>query len=835
MSTGTTPPPAIAHYRPSPGVHDECYLADGGIRPAYEPLMRGLEAMDRRVFTRRWDEGLRAIAENGLTFNVHGDERGLDRPFQLDPLPFVIGAEEWDGIARGIAQRARVINGLLADVYGARSLLARRLIPNGVVLGHPSFLRPCVGFPVPANARLHVYAADLVRGPDGVFRVVADHTQTPPGAGFALENRIVISRMLPETFRAVRAERLASFFLRLRGTLLDLAPRHRDNPRVVLLTPGSLSETYLEQAYLAQYLGITLAQGDDLTVRDDRVYLKTLGGLEPVDVILRRLADDYCDPLELRNESTLGTLGLLGAARAGQVTIANALGSGVAESSAILPYLEELADELIGERLLMPSAQCRWLGDLPDPKSVLADDVILRNSYSHRVAPIDPRTLDEASLRRLEADLDARPHAYVAQKKLQPSTVPVWQDGIVTSRPLTLRVFAVRTAHGYVVMPGGLARVAPAGIEPTMAFAEKSGSKDTWVVASGAVSEVSLLRPAEAPLTLRRGGIDLPSRIADHLFWLGRYASRTEDIARALRAALQTVADDTEGETDRALAPFVRMLTSLGATPVPEGTTVVEWLLKQITDPTSGLLRPLREALRRNGSSVRDRISGDTWRVLLGLDEKLSHAGDELDANEALGRVNDLVLACSALAGMALENMTRGPGFRFFDLGRRIERAVFTADVVRGTLGDAKHTEREDLEALLRVADSVITYRSRYLTTIQLAPVLDLLVTDNTNPRAIAFQLERIQQHVNALPQESRGALPTEAERLAMRVFAQVTLTDPREFEEPLESGGQSLEGAMKLITANLEALSDAVVTAYLTHALPSRALASDSFGGGDA
>ncbi len=829
----TEPPgsPAIERYVPAPGAWDECFDAQGAPRPAYETLVRSLESMDPRLFERRWDEAERAIRDNGLTYHVHDDARSFERPFALDPIPLVLDAQEWASIERGIAQRARVLDLFLGDVYGKRELLERRVLPAGVVFGHPSFLRPCVGFDVPGSTRLHVYAADLVRGPDGAFRVIADHAQTPPGAGFALENRIVISRMLPEAFRTVRAQRLAGFFAHLRSTLLDLAPRHRDNPRVVLLTPGALSETYLEQAYLAQYLGFTLAQGDDLTVRDDRLFLKTLGGLEPVDVMLRRLADDYSDPLELRNESTLGTVGLVGAARAGQVAIANALGSGVAEAGAILPYVDRLCEALLGEPLMLRSVDASWLGDARSVDALLEDDVLVRHAYGHRVTPVVPARLTGEERAAFVADVLSRPHAFVAQKRLNPSTAPVHEQGATVARPLTLRVFAVRTPDGYAVMPGGLARMG-LGRDPALAWAERGGSKDCWMVASGEVHALSLLRPAEAPLELKRGGIDLPSRIADHLFWLGRYSERLEDVARVLRAALTSVADDTEGATDHAVAPYERLLVALGAAPVQPGTTLAEWLVAQVTHPTTGLLKPLREHLRRNGSSVRDRLSGDTWRVLVSLDEVLTSAGDELDANEALGRTNDILFGCSALAGMSKENMTRGPSYRFFDLGRRIERAVFTADAIRAMLGGLDRAPgREELEALLRIADSTITYRSRYLTTLQYAPVLDLLLTDTTNPRSFAFQVERIGQHVSDLPMESRGALPTLAERLATRLHAAITLADPRVLGRHDEDARKALTELARSVVVDLEALSEAVVTTYLTHALPSRTLASDGLG----
>ncbi len=801
---------------------DERQGIDGIPRPEWFGLMSQLEGLGPAEIGRRWEQCRRIIRENGITYNLFRNGSAADRPWQLDPIPFVIGAREWARLEAGVIQRARALDAFLADAYGPQRLLADGIIPNGVLYGHPHFLRQVHGVAVPGDVRLHTYACELVRGPDGAWRIAADLTQTPPGAGYALENRIVLSRALPEAFRELRVQRLASFFIRLRQTLIGLARGNRDNPRLVLLTPGPYSETYFEQSYLAQYLGIPLVQGDDLTVRDDRVYLKTLGGLVPVDVILRRLVDDFCDPLELRNESTLGVLGLTGAVRAGTVAIANALGSGLADSPALVPYVPRLCRALLDEDPILESVPCWWGGEHGALLRERLTDLILHPAWNNRGRPVVPATLRDNERRRLAEDIAIRPHSYIGFAPQPRSVAPCWDAGKIVARALSLRLFAVRDGDGYAVMPGGLVRIDGPSDHSGLWFDRGGGSKDTWVLAEAPVAEISLLRPSNAPVELRRGGIDLPSRVADNLFWLGRYAERAEDQARLMRGALACLAEDAAEADQAQIAACLAMLARCGiGAPVPDGHPASAVLVALIDAGAGGPLRPVRDNLRRTSFGVRDRLSADSWRALTALDAELSVDGGE-DANQALARLNRVVIACAALAGMGSENTTRGPGWRFLDLGRRVERATCTIDCLHAVLECGSTVAA--LEAVLRVADSSITYRSRYLTTLQAEPVIDLLLCDASNPRAVAYQTEAIAAHVADLPHESGSALATPAERLATRLVASVRLADPLALCRDRAAGLALLDA----LNADLIALSEAVTTAYLTHVAPSRALARE-------
>jgi len=522
-------------------VHDELITPGGELRPHYDRFVRSLETLGRHELASRWENAKRAIRDNGVTYNVYGDPEGVDRPWTLDMIPLLVPSAEWQRIEAALIQRARVLNLLLGDLYGPQQLLRERQLPPSLIFGNPGFLRPCHGIVVPRGIHLHLHAVDLARSADGQWQVLADRTQAPSGAGYALENRIVLSRSLPEAFRDCQVQRLASFFWAQRDTLTALAGVQRDTPRVVLLTPGPLNETYFEHAYLARYLGFTLVEGGDLTVRDHRVFIKTLDGLQPVDVIFRRLDDSYCDPLELRTDSTLGVAGLVEAARAGNVTIANALGSGAIETAALSRFLPSLCRSLLGEDLLLPSVPTRWCGDADDLQYVLEhlDRMVIKRTFPHASGqPVFGRLLSTLQRSALVAEIRANPDQFVGQEEMPLSMAPAWLGQKLEPRPLVLRLYVAAAGDSYAVMPGGLTRIAAHADVPIVSMQRGGGSKDTWVLTDGPVSPMSLLASPAIKIQRERRSGDLPSRVADNLFWLGRYAERVEHSVRVLRSVV---------------------------------------------------------------------------------------------------------------------------------------------------------------------------------------------------------------------------------------------------------------------------------------------------------
>ncbi|HEX5660366.1 MAG TPA: circularly permuted type 2 ATP-grasp protein, partial [Polyangiales bacterium] len=785
-----------ASYAPPSGVYDELKALDGSLRPHWHKFFEHMEAIGPKELERRWDKAKHQLHENGVSYNVYGDPRGVERPWNLSPIPVLWEPAEWESVEAGLGQRARLLDALLHDLYGPQRTLADGTLPPELVFENPSFLRAVHSINVPRGSWLPLYAADLIRDTRGTFRVLEDRTQAPSGAGYALENRIVISSALPEAFRDCHVERLAPFFRALRHTLQTLAPHNRDNPRIVLLTPGPDNATYFEQAYLAQYLGYTLVNGGDLTVREDRVFLKTLGGLSPIDVILRRVNDDYCDPLELRPESMLGVPGLVQAARAGNVAIASPLGTGLLQSPAFIPYLPRLARSLLGEELLLESVRTFWCGDDDARREGFSffDDAVVKQTFATGfVQPIFTAELDRAAREELRQRIEAQPRRYVIQEYVHASTTPLMREGALEPRALVTRCFAVSGRDDFIVMPGGLSRVANARAGTELSMQMGAGSKDTWVLSDGPVTSFSLLPPVNRPVTLSRGGSDLPSRAADDLYWLGRYAERAEGAARLARVVSARIAElgsDADIDYTGEIMPLLRALsaqTSLIYTGELLDPSQLD--LKGITDQLvasvfdEGSQGSLRSALRstlRTGRMVRDRISTDTWRILAALDDDVS-AGEEDIARDPIGTVHDVlnrvVVRLAAFSGLVMESMTRGQAWRFLDLGRRVERAMTLLMLLRGALTETCEREGPLLEAVLEIADSVMTYRRRYLATLQVAPVVDLLLTDESNPRSVIYQVDALNDHIAALPNPSDG-MRTPQQRITLSVLTDLKLAD---------------------------------------------------------
>jgi uncharacterized circularly permuted ATP-grasp superfamily protein/uncharacterized alpha-E superfamily protein len=827
-------------YTPSADSLDEVFGADGVAYPHCRDWVGAIEVMGVTEMQRRWDQARRLIRDNGVTYNVYGDPRGMDRPWELDPIPLLVEASEWSAVARGLEQRAALLNRILVDIYGEQKLLARGLLPPELVLGMPGFLRPLHGVKLPGGIALHLAAADLARAPGGGFWVLGDRTQTPSGSGYALENRIVISRTLPTVFHDCRVQRLASYFRTLRDSLLSLAPRGRESPRIVLLTPGPHNETYFEHAYLARYLGFALVEGADLTVRDRHVYVKTLGGLERVDVILRRLDDAFCDPLSLRSESSIGVAGLVHAVRAGNVAVANSLGSGLVETPAMLSFLPRLCRELLGEDLLLPSVPTWWCGESEFLRYVLEhfDSLVIKSAHFGPGAfePVFVGVLSEAERNALRERIIARPEAYVAQECVQLSTAPVWTRGSLQPRHVAIRAYVTHSPRGYEAMPGGLTRVSATQDSLVVTMQRGGGSKDLWVRASEAeVSQVTLLRSPTLPAEILRSGGDLPSRVADNLFWFGRYLERAEGMVRLLRALFARLTNESVPGQTPEVAPLVR---ALEVTSELEPGSLMDATLRSSSDEDiarllltahpPNALRATVIAAHRAGSVVRDRLSSDTWRVVSHIERltaEASHA-PSFHLSDAFDLLGQLVLLFSALSGLSHENMTHGPGWRFADMGRRVERLHHVSRLLHTILVPVDPHDGPTLEALLEIADSAITYRTRYLGMLQVPLVLDLLMTDDSNPRSAVYQLVALNEHIEHLPRADRSPQLAEEARIALRALTRVRLADVRALAALDPNGRRSaLEALLVELVHEAPSLAVSLTRSYLTHAQPSQSL----------
>jgi len=736
----------LDHYSGSAQRYDEL-LDRGVVRPQWRKFVAHLASGGADSVRRSAELSRRLINENGVTYNVYADPQGRDRPWLLDPLPLLLDADEWREIEAGVIQRAQLLNALLQDLYGPQSLLTSGVVPPELVFGHPNFLWPAHGVRPLRDVWLHVHAVDLARAPDGRWWALSDRTQTPSGLGYALENRQIVGRVYPGLINDLSIRTLGDFPNALRESLAELA--NDEAQLAVVLTPGPFNETYFEHAYLARQLGMPLVQGQDLTVRADTVYLKTFAGLRRVHAVLRRLDDDFCDPLELRADSALGVPGLLGAVRAGRVTLANAIGSGVLEAPAWQGFLPGIAAALQGQPLRMPTVATWWCGEKPALEYVLEnlERLVIKTTFPNQTfEPAFGRHLSSADRSELKARLRARPYAYVAQERLLLSHAPAWRAGTrarLTPRALSLRVYAVWTPHGYRVLPGGLARIAAEGARDIVSSQRGGASKDVWVLGAG----LQPMAPGEPPLALRAARqADLPSQLVENLFWLGRYSERCEDKARLLRATLSV-------RTDRRLwRPSLETCVHYGMLDAAADAAV------SLYDET--LEQGLAADLGRFGWSAtqaRSRLSAAHWRSVNLMQQQFHEAGQS--RAEPVETLDRLLVSLTALSGFALDDMTQDDGWRMLMLGRRLERVHFLADLLARLLLLEPATLHALLGWLLEVCSSSITYRTRNVEAPRLAPVVQLLVYEPSNPRALAFQWHKILRTLSDLSVPLDGAI----------------------------------------------------------------------------
>jgi uncharacterized circularly permuted ATP-grasp superfamily protein/uncharacterized alpha-E superfamily protein len=801
-------PDLLDRYPLTAGTYHELLDDSGAVRPHWQRLFDQLQRSTPAQLVQRQALLTRQIQENGVTYNVYADPKGADRPWELDLLPHVIAADEWEQLAAGIAQRARLLNAVLADLYGPQRLIAEGLLPAELVFGHNNFLWPCQGITPPDGAFLHLYAVDLARTPDGRWWVTADRTQAPSGAGYALENRTIVSRAFPELYRDLKVQHLAGFFRTLQETLARQAPSDDEAPLVVLLTPGRFNESYFEHLYLARQLGYPLVEGGDLTVRDATVYLKTLNGLRRVHAIMRRLDDDFCDPLELRTDSALGVPGLLEAVRQGRVLVANALGSGVLESPGLLGFLPKINQFLFGEALILPSIATWWCGEAPVLAEALEKlpQLLIKPAFpSQSFAAVFGRDLSEKQRKALAERMQARPYAYVAQELAQLSQAPVWQaeGGHLQPRAIGMRAYAVASRNGYRVLPGGLTRVAAEADAEVVSMQRGGASKDTWVLGDRPPSgEQWKTRRNIGMRDLVRRDPYLPSRVVENLYWFGRYCERCDDSARLLRIMLARYVD---GDDPQALQAAVDLGERLNLLP-DEGELPERLLAALLGDDWPFSLRSNLQRLQWAASQVRGKLSRENWQALVELQrEAMALETDEADFGELLDFLNRLVMSLAALSGFALDDMTRDEGWRFLMIGRRIERLQFLSSSLAAFLRGADAFDQAGLEWLLELGNSSITYRSRYLAVAQLIPVLDLLLLDEQNPHAVLFQLKLVTRTLKRL-NDDFGA-PREA-GLPLLV-AQLARFDLGCLENPL-FGEASVRAAVEGLADLLQQIAEA-------------------------
>jgi len=834
----------LQHYSGTGAFYDELLGADGQLRPHWQTFFQSFGKLGLGEVLNRNQDVLRLLKENGVTYNIYSDPTGFNRPWSLDLIPFLINREEWQTIESGLVQRVTLLDLILKDIYGEQRLIKSRLLPPELVYNHPGFLRQCMGIRQPGKHSLIFYAADIGRSADGRIWIVNDRTQAPSGSGYALENRMAMARILPELFSGLKVRRLSGYFNALRNALTEIAPAQKDAPRIVILTPGPGNETYFEHSYLSSFLGFTLVQGNDLMVKDNYVWLKTLGGLEKVDVILRRVDDIYCDPLELKEDSQLGVPGLLHAVRSGNVSIANPLGSSILENAGFMPFIQNISRHLLGEDLILPTVASWWCGQPKEMDYVLANipSLVIKRIYRNPSASstVDGGTLSAKQVQELKQQLKAHPWLYVAQEKINFSSTPSLVDGKIEPRNALFRNFLVSNNDGYTAMAGGLTRTT-ADLGAFIISNQLGGiSKDAWIISPEPGRVLNVHKDIErTPVASARPNGDgnmLPSHTAENLFWVGRYTERILGNARFLRTVMQLVAEGNRPQAEDELQVEECLLQALTCYTYTYPGFLSDDAKQKMQKPWEELTDVLFNEERSGGLShslalfnravyaVRDHWSTDTWRVVRAMEETWASAiaGTQPGHLRKLHALDDLITSMVAFIGLNRESISREQGWIMLDTGRKIEQSLLLITMLRATLVYRfdEPVAYELQEALLTSHESLVNYRYKYRAHLQLPLVLDLMLFDPNNPRSLVYQLDRLKAYLSNLPKA--GASPHqlgEHERLILEAYTLLKLSDKDQLSLPGGTENSALDAFLSKMYSLLQTIPDVISKTYFKHA----------------
>lgn len=842
-------------YQPGTETYDENLDAGRELRPHWNLLAEGLDQIGPAGMEHRWKQIRRMVHQNGIAYSSYGDPAVRERHLQLDPLPQLIPGPQWGGIEAALKQRAELLNLMLADLYGPRTLLTNGVLPPDILFNHPHYQLPYHDLPTPGGKHLHFYAAELIRSRQGDWWVMSDRTDSPGGCGFALENRIVISRAFPNVFRRCNVHRLAPYFIALRNHLKSLAKRNKENPHIAILSAGAGSESYFEDSFLARYLGFTLVETNDLVVRAGSVMLKTLAGLAPIDVIMRRQQGNSLDPLELGGGAP-GIAGILQVIRDENVVVVNAPGSGLVESPIFMAFMPRICTAMLHTDLLLPGVATWWGGETESLQLMLdrIDQINLLPAFRKRTiiglrqrnAP--PNAMNPKSLKPETMSREARigllrnnPTAWVGQEKVARSSSAVWEDGNLRPGYISMRAFLTSSGESWHSLPGGLVRVSDLQHESIRNPFEGGGAKDGWVLADKPVETTSLLKQSGELLKPSRSNGFLPSRVADNLCWLGRYLERAEASARLLRAVATRLTSEIDPDEAVELPVLIRALALSGQIDVGYAIKEFSSMLPELASclPSNALDHNDSNSLRSNvdqvvllAGQVRDRLSSDSWRIVQEMSSNFeSSEPNHCDLVDLLDLTDTLIVSLAAFSGLVSESMTRTHAFRFLNLGRRLEHSMQIIGLIRNCFAQKGFVSGELLEAILDVCDSGLTYRSRYYANLQMPAVMDLLLVDEMNPRSLAYQLFKLNTNLESLHGNSDGNELSTDRQLAVDALDSVRHANVVKLCESDHQGErQALLDLLDKLEGQLPAISNSISNRFLVHSGPVHQMIADEF-----
>jgi uncharacterized circularly permuted ATP-grasp superfamily protein/uncharacterized alpha-E superfamily protein len=838
--------PELKYQRPPLNIPDQVYTKEGTIKPEWNYLLDSLNNLGLKALNERQEKAKRILRDDGVTYNIYADNQSSGSQWELDLVPAIIGSETWAKIEAGLLERSELFNLILRDLYGPRNLLKNKVIPPEALFSHGGFLRACQGIQIPGEHELILHSADLIQRHDQSMCILSDRTQSPSGAGYVLENRTVMSRVFPSIFRDSHVHRLASFFQRLRQKLISLSPSE-NKARVVVLTPGAHNETYFEHSYLSNYLGFPLVQSGDLVVRNGFVWMKSLEGLDRVDVIFRRIDDVFCDPVELRSDSHLGIPGILDVIRSGRVVMANPLGSGVLENPIFLKYLPEISKSLLGRKPRLDSVKTYWCGDDDDFKYISANinNLIIKPSYrGTNQKSIFGGDLSPQESTELLQKIKLKPSQFVAQERIDKAHIPTFSNGVLEPRPAILRTFAVAADNSYIVMPGGLTRVGLSPGKQSISMQTGCPSKDTWVTATEPerVTEENTVDSGQAELEALL--VSLPSRVVENLFWLGRYAERAEASLRILRTVFMLINGEQaiSLESKRILLRSITEVTGthpgfMNASDELLANPEAELLLIINDGNRPGSIKSTLNALLYCADESKELLSSDTIRVINDIRDALDNlepslAGGLSSAPEEA--LDPLVIPLMALSGLMQESMVRGVGWHFLDMGRRVERAIQIMKTITTLITPVSEKSDHEtlLHAMLRSMEVLITYRRHSRNRAGLELGLELVMLDSSNPRSLIFQFEQLQNHFAALRKGTNNLRElVEEDRVLLEAVTSLKLSRIIQLVATTKGSRQNLSVLLTQLNKLLSDFSNIVSDKYFDHRIDPQQLVTTFWG----
>lgn len=834
--------------------YDEMFDANMEVKDTWKKVYDSLKSLGCDELKVRQREIDWNISENGITYNVYNDPKGLNRPWNLNIVPLVMHKSEWDDIEKGLQQRAILLDLVVKDIYGDRELIKKGIIPPEVVFAHRGFLRQCDAISLNTEKYLSIYAADLSRGPDGQMWVVNDRVQTPSGKGYSLENRTIANRVLPNIYKDINVAPLDQFFNEFDQLLVNAAPKKKTDPTIVVLTPGPHNETYFEHAYLASYYGYPLVRGSDLVVRNGKLWLKSLKELKQVDVVYRRVDDIFVDPLELREDSYLGIAGLLDVVRRKNVSILNPVGIGVIENSGLIPFMPAIAKHFLNEKLLLPQIATWWCGQEKELDHVLKNIsklVIKRIDRSNRESIVFAEFLNEEELQEIKDRITRRPHLYVAQEKIKFSTVPNFSNGKLEPRNMVCRAFAIANdTDGYNIMSGGLVRVSSTTNSLRVSNQKGGTSKDLCIIDEN-VKIQNKLKFHNHTIKAVSGLNNLPSLTAENLYWAGRYIGRALVTSRHLRMVLKQMSNNDrntnpyDNDKLRILLQSVTQLTNtfpgfVGAEKEEKVSDVRKELIAVVLDKNkTGSLAHTLSMFSNSYYSIRNLWSTDMWRVFDSIHKLWNPIVEEdfekVNYKRIIKTLDQLITRLIAFMGLIEESILVDQGLLLYFIGLNLERIILNTTIFQSmlTVVSEDNVQYEILESILNSHESLNIYRYSYRSYINIESVLSLILLDAKYARSLTYLVHRLKKDIEHLPHSKQKSRMQDYEKPIFEAFSKLKLAEVNDLAKTGENELFVRENLRKLLIELHDLLYEttkSISDTYFNHTKDVNQLTSQKF-----